>query len=51
MVDEARGWAHHTASAFELAVYPGGHFYLREHHSSLIRTITDHLVSTSQVSS
>ena len=37
MVDEAelRGWAEHTASAFDLQMYPGGHFYLRGAESRL----------------
>ncbi len=27
-VDEVRRWAEHTTGAFELTVFPGGHFYL-----------------------
>lgn len=30
-VDEARAWEQHTTGAFELEVYPGGHFFLTEH--------------------
>ncbi|MFG2846353.1 thioesterase II family protein [Kitasatospora sp. NPDC048296] len=30
-LDEARAWAEHTTTAFDLRVFPGGHFYLDQH--------------------
>ncbi|MFF1903677.1 thioesterase II family protein [Kitasatospora sp. NPDC058218] len=30
-VDEAKAWGEHTSAAFDLRVFPGGHFYLERH--------------------
>jgi surfactin synthase thioesterase subunit len=40
---EARQWASHTSGGFELKTYPGGHFYLNEHHAAVNRLIGDRL--------
>jgi len=42
-VAEARAWAHHTVAPFRLRVFPGGHFFLSDHITSIVREITDHL--------
>ncbi|GAA4835268.1 thioesterase II family protein [Saccharopolyspora rosea] len=43
---EARAWARHTTGEFALRVLPGGHFYLREHLSTVIDAISDHVRAT-----
>ncbi|MFG2531758.1 thioesterase II family protein [Streptomyces sp. NPDC048516] len=40
--EEAAAWAGHTTGAFDLRVFPGGHFYLDEHRNS----VTDAIAST-----
>jgi surfactin synthase thioesterase subunit len=35
-VEEARRWSEHTAGPFELAVFPGGHFFLNDHVPAII---------------
>jgi surfactin synthase thioesterase subunit len=42
-VDEARGWADHTEGAFDIEVYPGGHFYLVKHQAEVLGVIRDRL--------
>ncbi|WP_035845798.1 thioesterase II family protein [Kitasatospora azatica] len=42
-IDEARAWQEHTSAAFELEVFPGGHFYLAAQQQPVLRTISDHL--------
>ncbi|MBU3068164.1 alpha/beta fold hydrolase [Nocardia sp. NEAU-G5] len=42
-VAEARDWARHTRAAFDIQVFPGGHFYLVEHRAAVIGILTDHL--------
>ncbi|MGW1782098.1 thioesterase II family protein [Streptomyces sp. NPDC002143] len=37
--DEAAAWADHTSGGFELASYPGGHFYLNEQAPRVIEAI------------
>ena len=41
MVDEAllNGWRRFTSAAFEARMFPGGHFYIREHERQLVRLI------------
>ncbi|WP_250284266.1 MULTISPECIES: alpha/beta fold hydrolase [unclassified Frankia] len=41
--DDARAWADHTTARFEMAVFPGGHFYLTEHRPAVVHTILDRL--------
>jgi pyochelin biosynthetic protein PchC len=40
---EAEVWAQHTSGSFELHVYPGGHFFLTQHHVAINRLLADHL--------
>lgn len=42
-VDEAHDWAEHTTGAFDLTVFPGGHFFLQDHQEQIIATISDHI--------
>ncbi|MGK5548500.1 thioesterase II family protein [Streptomyces sp. URMC 127] len=41
--DEAAAWGDHTAAAFRLETFPGGHFYLTERVADVAATITRHL--------
>ncbi|MFD4673751.1 thioesterase II family protein [Lentzea sp. NPDC058450] len=43
-IEEARAWSEHTTSAFELQVYPGGHFYLSTHQDRVTDLLLDRLV-------
>ncbi|WP_352235706.1 alpha/beta fold hydrolase [Lentzea sp. NBRC 102530] len=45
-IEEARAWSEHTASAFELQVYPGGHFYLSAHQDRVTDLLLDRLVDS-----
>ena len=38
-VDEARAWSAHTTGAFDLAVFPGGHFFLADHQRDVLALI------------
>ncbi|RVX38766.1 surfactin synthase thioesterase subunit [Nonomuraea polychroma] len=38
-VAESESWREHTSRAFDLRVYPGGHFYLEQHRAELVDTI------------
>lgn len=38
-VEEADAWREHTSGDFELAVYPGAHFYLNDHVPDILRRI------------
>ncbi|WP_406205802.1 alpha/beta fold hydrolase [Kitasatospora sp. NBC_01560] len=40
-VDEAKAWGEHTAAAFDLRVFPGGHFYLDRHLPEITGLIAD----------
>jgi len=42
----ARGWAAFTTGRFELAVFPGGHFYLSSQRDQLVRVLSDRIAST-----
>ncbi|MCX4687109.1 alpha/beta fold hydrolase [Kitasatospora purpeofusca] len=44
-VEAARAWSTTTVSAFELNVFPGGHFYLEPLEAELLGRITGHLRS------
>jgi surfactin synthase thioesterase subunit len=41
-VEEADAWREHTSAGFELAVLPGGHFYLNDHVPDILRRIRQH---------
>ncbi|WP_308258698.1 thioesterase II family protein [Saccharothrix obliqua] len=36
-------WAGHTASSFDLRMFPGGHFYLRDSAAALLRVVRESL--------
>ncbi|MFE2410975.1 thioesterase II family protein [Kitasatospora sp. NPDC059408] len=38
-VAEARAWAGHTSGAFDLRVFPGGHFFLADHQREVTEVI------------
>jgi pyochelin biosynthetic protein PchC len=42
-LDDARGWQEHTTGAFELLVYPGGHFYLVENSAQVVDALSSRL--------
>lgn len=44
-IEEADAWREHTDAGFELAVHPGGHFYLNDHVTAVLRSITAHVRS------
>jgi surfactin synthase thioesterase subunit len=41
-VDEANAWAGHTSGAFDLQVFPGGHFFLTDHADQVIKILDRH---------
>ena len=42
-VEQARAWSEITGSRFELRVFPGGHFYLEQQQTPLLRHMVGHL--------
>jgi surfactin synthase thioesterase subunit len=46
-VEEADAWREHTEAGFELAVFPGGHFYLNDHVPEILDRIRTHTRSLS----
>jgi surfactin synthase thioesterase subunit len=48
-VAEARAWAKHTSGAFDITVYPGGHFFLTSHVDEIIGLLRRQLQSDVQV--
>lgn len=40
---EAGAWREHTRGGFDLSTFPGGHFYLEEHRSTVAALILDRL--------
>lgn len=46
-VDEAQAWREQTDGDFELAVYPGDHFYLNDHVADILDRIRRHARSIS----
>ena len=40
---EAEAWHEHTSGAFDLRVFPGGHFYLVSQAAAVIDTVASHL--------
>jgi surfactin synthase thioesterase subunit len=46
-VEEAREWRRHTSGAFDLRVFPGGHFYLDGQWAAVLDMLTRHLVTRS----
>ncbi|PRY34503.1 surfactin synthase thioesterase subunit [Umezawaea tangerina] len=46
-IEEARAWSEHTTGAFDLQVYPGGHFYLSTHQDEVTDLISARLTGYS----
>jgi surfactin synthase thioesterase subunit len=44
-IDEAEAWAEHSTGAFDLRVFPGGHFYLVDQSRQVIQLISDDLAA------
>ncbi|MFE7486347.1 thioesterase II family protein [Kitasatospora sp. NPDC057965] len=42
-VEQAHDWAAHTTEAFDLHVFPGGHFYLTPERRAVLDVVTSHL--------
>jgi surfactin synthase thioesterase subunit len=42
-LDEARAWGTHTSGAFEVKVYPGGHFYLNAQAAQVMSALRAHM--------
>jgi pyochelin biosynthesis protein PchC len=43
-IADVRAWAEHSASTFDLHVYPGGHFYLTDQMPTIANLVMQHLV-------
>jgi surfactin synthase thioesterase subunit len=41
-LDEAKAWSRHTTGAFDMQVYPGGHFFLTDHADQVIKLLHQH---------
>ncbi|MEV7024440.1 alpha/beta fold hydrolase [Kitasatospora sp. NPDC093558] len=39
-LEQAAAWRDHTTGAFDLRVFPGGHFYLTEHEREVLSTLS-----------
>lgn len=44
-VDGAAGWAGHTTGAFDLTVFPGGHFYLNDQWDDVVAVLKRHVAA------
>ncbi|MFI5758528.1 thioesterase II family protein [Streptomyces sp. NPDC051569] len=44
-LDEAEAWRGHTTGAFDLKVYPGGHFYLSSQAPAVLALLREHLTA------
>lgn len=42
-MDEAEDWRRHTTGAFDLKVFPGGHFYLSDQAPAVLSVLREHL--------
>jgi surfactin synthase thioesterase subunit len=45
-LEEALAWEDHTRGGFDLQVLPGGHFYLTNQQTEVMRLLSDHFAST-----
>jgi surfactin synthase thioesterase subunit len=41
-IPEAEAWARHTAGAFEMHVFPGGHFFLSDQSDAVMKVLRGH---------
>lgn len=46
--DSTRGWAKQTSAAFDLEVYPGGHFFLDDHWDAVLNKVRGNLGAVSR---
>jgi surfactin synthase thioesterase subunit len=44
-LDEAKAWAQHTTGAFDIHVYPGGHFFLTDHAEQILKLLHQHFLA------
>lgn len=44
-LSEAQAWAGHTIGAFDIQVYPGGHFFLTDHADQIIKLLDRHFLA------
>jgi surfactin synthase thioesterase subunit len=42
-ISELEAWRQHTSVGFDLRIFPGGHFYLRDHRDELLGSIAEAL--------
>ncbi|MFF4550149.1 thioesterase II family protein [Streptomyces sp. NPDC001435] len=42
-VEEAAAWSGHTDGPFTLNVFPGGHFFLAQHQTDIVRLMATQL--------
>ncbi|WP_432106453.1 thioesterase II family protein [Streptomyces sp. AA1529] len=47
-LEEAAAWRGHTTGAFDLKVFPGGHFFLTDHEPEIAALLTDTLRATTR---
>ena len=45
-LDEAEDWRRHTTGPFELRVFEGGHFFLVDHASEVLRLVSERILQT-----
>lgn len=43
--EEMETWADHTSGGFEFHILPGGHFYLSEQKSAVVKIVADFLLT------
>lgn len=44
-MDEADSWRTHTTGPYSMKVHRGGHFYLNDHQTDILKSIVDHLTA------
>ncbi|KIZ15990.1 thioesterase II family protein [Streptomyces natalensis] len=47
-LEEAEGWRAHTTGAFDLRVYPGGHFFLSSQAQAVLALLREHLTAAEE---
>jgi pyochelin biosynthesis protein PchC len=48
-IDDAAAWAGHTTGPFDLAVFPGGHFYLNDQWNDVVAVLKQHIATRASV--
>jgi surfactin synthase thioesterase subunit len=46
--EQLEAWRAQTSGSFELRLFPGGHFYLREHQAELLDALGGELAQTAR---